>query len=91
MSSKSVNWILVVLTVASLAFGVYQYNRSNQLTKKTIEWKSKYEEAIIDMEDAHNRIEKMEENVQKALRESEEHRKMAEVALAELQKRKGKK
>lgn len=89
MNSKS--WILIALTVVSLGFGAYQYSRSNQLVKETVEWKSKYEEAIIDMEDANNRIEKMTEDVQKALKESELHRKSAETALLELQQHKLKK
>jgi hypothetical protein len=51
-------------------------------------WKNKYEEALIDAEDAGQRLEKMKEDLEKALKESEDHRLQAEAALQELQKRK---
>jgi hypothetical protein len=91
MNSKSVNRLLIALTVVSLAFGAYQYNRSNQLTKETTEWKTKYEEALIDMVDANKRIETMKVDLEKTLKESESHRIKSEAALLELEQHKGKK
>jgi hypothetical protein len=91
MNSKSVSIALLAIAVLSVSFAVFQYSKSNGLTKETIEWKTKYEEALIDMEDANKRIETMKEDLEKTLKESETHRKNAEAALLELQQHKGKK
>jgi multidrug resistance efflux pump len=91
MKAKSVSLVLLAIAFLSMAFAFFQYNRSHDLTKQTIEWKTKYEEALIDMEDANKRIEAMREDLEKTLKESEAHRKNAEAALLELQRHKLKK
>lgn len=91
MNNKSTSVILVIATILSITAAAYQYYKMDTLQKETTEWKSKYEEALIDMEEANKRIELIREDLEKALKESEEHSKRAEDALLELQKHKGKK
>ncbi len=88
MNTKPINLVLIVLTVVSISFGGYQYYKTSSLMEETTGWKSKYEEALIDMEEANKRIETMKEDLEKALKDSEEHRLKAEAALLELQKHK---
>jgi hypothetical protein len=88
MNTKSLNLVLILITIVALSFGGYQFYKSSSFVKETSEWKSKYEEALIDMEEANKRIEIMKEDLEKALKESEEHRIKAEEALLELQKHK---
>ena len=90
MNNKSIPTILGFVAVLSLALAGYQYYRTSTLESETIEWKLKYEEALIDMEEANKRIELMKEDLEKALKDSEEHRLKAEEALEELQKHKRK-
>lgn len=90
MNNKSTTVILIAATVLSLVFAGYQTMSSNALKAETTEWRSKYEEALIDMEEANKRIELMREDLEKALKESESHRLSAEQALQELQKHKSK-
>jgi benzoyl-CoA reductase/2-hydroxyglutaryl-CoA dehydratase subunit BcrC/BadD/HgdB len=89
MTSKPITLLLAVVAVAALAFGVYTQNKVSKLSEEMTMWKTKYEEALIDAEDAGQRIEKMKEELEAALKESEKHRAEAEAALQELQKRKG--
>jgi hypothetical protein len=91
MNSKSVSIALLAIAVMSVSFAVYQYSKSDSLVKENIEWKTKYEEALIDMVDANKRIETMKVDLEKTLKESETHRKSAETALLELQQHKSKK
>jgi septal ring factor EnvC (AmiA/AmiB activator) len=91
MNTKYVTITLLVIAVLSVAFSVFQYTRSADLAKETNEWRTKYEEALIDMEDANKRIEAMRVDLEKALKESELHRARAEAALIELQQHKLKK
>jgi exonuclease VII small subunit len=88
MNNKTVTYVLIAVAAASLLFGLYEYKRANDLST---EWQLKYEEALIDVEEATTRLERTKEDLEKALAESEQHRKMAEEALAELNKQKGKK
>ncbi|MFM9837666.1 MAG: hypothetical protein ACKVOQ_05335 [Cyclobacteriaceae bacterium] len=91
MNSKSVSFSILAIAVISIAFAGFQYTKAADLTNENIEWKTKYEEALIDMEDANKRTETMKEDLEKALRESELHRKSAEATLHELQQHKLKK
>lgn len=91
MNNKSTSLILVIATLLSLTAAVYQYYQTNSLKKETVEWKAKYEEALIDMEEANKRIELIREDLEKALKDSEDHRLKAEAALLELQKHKARK
>ncbi len=91
MNSKSVSIALLAIAVLSVSFAIFQYSKSDNLVKENIEWKIKYEEALVDMEEANKRIETMKEDLEKTLKESEAHRKNAEAALLELQQHKGKK
>lgn len=88
MNSKTTTYVLVFLLIASLVFAFYTYDRARKLDSEKSEWQAKYEEAIIDAENAAQREEKLKEELQKALQDSEMHRKQAEDALAELKKHK---
>lgn len=88
MNSKFVTTILAGITILSLAFGVYSYSRASRLERETEQWKSKYEEAIIDAEEAGERIEKMKEELEAALKIAEQQRDMAVKALEQAQKKK---
>ncbi len=91
MNSKSVSIGLLAIAVLSVSFAIFQYIASNDLVKENNEWKTKYEEALIDMVDANKRIEIMKMDLEKTLKESETHRIKAETALLELEQHKGKK
>jgi hypothetical protein len=81
MNFKITSYVLIVLLAGSLAFGFY-------MKKEASEHEAKYEEAIIDAENAVAREKKLEEKLMEALNDSEMHRKQLEAALAELQKSK---
>jgi hypothetical protein len=91
MNSKSISIALVAIAALSVSFAIFQYSKSDNLVKENIEWKTKYEEALIDMVDANKRIETMKVDLEKTLKESEAHRIKAEAALLELEQHKGKK
>lgn len=87
MNSKLTTIILLVLFLAAAAFGFYQHNRAAAL-------ESKYEEALVDMEEAYKRLEEKDLELQSTLKlaeaareEAERHRLLAEEAL---QKKSGK-
>lgn len=85
MNSKTVTYVLIAVAVASLIFGAYEYKRANDINA---EWQAKYEEALLDLEDATTREAQANDKLKVALEESEKHRKMAEDALEELNKKK---
>jgi hypothetical protein len=85
MNSKTVTYVLIAVAVASLIFGVYEYKRANDINA---EWQAKYEEALLDLEDATTREAQANGKLKVALEESEKHRKMAEDALEELNNKK---
>jgi exonuclease VII small subunit len=76
--SKGFTYFLIVALIASLASNFYIYSHA-----KTVE--GKYEEALVDVEEATTRLEQAKVALEKALKESEEHRIMAEEALAKLE------
>lgn len=82
--NKTVTYLLIAITAASLIFAGYSYNRANTI-------QIKYEEALVDVEEATVRLEEAKQKLEVALKDSEEHRKRAEDALAELEKHKAKK
>lgn len=88
MNAKTTSYLLGFLFLAASVFAFYSHNRASELEAEKTEWQAKYEEALIDAEESGQRIEKMKEELELALKESEEHRKQAEAALSELQKRK---
>lgn len=88
MNNKTVTYVLIAVAAVSLIFGAYEYKRANDLST---EWQAKYEEALIDVEEATTREMQANEKLKVALEESEKHRKTAEDALAELNKQKTKK
>lgn len=88
MNSKITTYLLGTLLTGALIFGFYSHDRAQKLEADKTELETKYEEALIDAEESGQRIEKMKEELEKALQDSEMHRKMAENALSELQKRK---
>lgn len=88
MNSKFVTTTLAGVTILSLAFGMYSYSKASKLERETEEWKSKYEEAIVDAEEAGERIEKIKEQLEAALLEANRQREVALKALEEAQKKK---
>jgi Tfp pilus assembly protein PilO len=88
MNSKTVNYVLTVLLVGALGFAFYTKNKAEKHEADNKMWESKYEEAIDDAQESSQRIEKMKEELEKALSESETHRKAAEEALADCPKKK---
>ena len=88
MNSKFITTMLAGVTILSLAFGIYNYSKASKLERETEEWKTKYEEAIVDAEEAGERIEKMKEELEAALKESQKQRDIAIMALEEAQKKK---
>ncbi len=91
MNSKITTYVLGALLAGALIFGFYAHDCAQKLEAEKTEWQSKYEEALIDAEDSGQRIEKMKEELEKALKDSETHRMQLEVALSELQKKSAKK
>lgn len=88
MNSKFVTTILAGVTILSLAFGIYSYSKASQLERETEAWKAKYEEAIVDAEEAGERIEKMKDQLVAALQEANRQRDAAIRALEEAKKKK---
>lgn len=88
MNSKMTTYLLGFFLLVSLVFAFYSHDKAEKLDAEKSELQTKYEEAIIDAEEAGQRIEKMREELEKALSDSERHRQQAEDALNELQKRK---
>lgn len=91
MNNKTTTYLLIVVTLASLLFGAYSYNRASTIESEVEQWKAKYEEALVDVEEATTREQKAKEELEKALKDSEEHRMKAEEALAQLEKNKARK
>jgi Fic family protein len=90
MNSKFVTTLLAGITILSLAFGLYNYSKASRLERETEEWKLKYEEAIVDAEDAGERIEKMKQQLEEALKVAQAERDKAIEALQEAQNQKKK-
>ncbi|MFZ2906410.1 MAG: hypothetical protein WAZ98_09420 [Cyclobacteriaceae bacterium] len=88
MNSKMTTYLLGFFLLVSLVFAFYSHDKAEKLDAEKSELQTKYEEAIIDAEEAGQRIEKMREELEKTLSDSERHRQQAEDALNELQKRK---
>jgi len=88
MNSKTTSYLLAVLLGGTLIFAFFNYNRANKLESEKTEWQSKYEEALIDAEESGQRIERMKEELEKALALAEKHEKELQQALNELQKKK---
>jgi endonuclease V-like protein UPF0215 family len=88
MNSKFVTVLLAGITILSIAFGFYNYSKASRLERETEQWKLKYEEAIVDAEEAGERIEKMKEELEVALKEAQQQREIAIQALQEAQKKK---
>ncbi len=88
MKTNTFSIVLIAITCASLIFATYTYNQVSETEDEILVWKTKYEEALIDTEEATTRIERMREDLEKALKESELHRIRTETALLELQKHK---
>lgn len=88
MNTKTLNIIFALIAVLTSAFAIYAWNRMRQLEEETENWKAKYEEAIIDAEEAVERIEKMEKELEAALQMAEQQRQQALEALEKSQKSK---
>jgi Flp pilus assembly protein TadB len=59
--------VLALTTAGALIFAIYTYSRIQQLQKENERWKAKYEEAIIDAEEAVQRIRQMEQQMADSL------------------------
>ncbi|MDL5047346.1 hypothetical protein QQ054_15110 [Oscillatoria amoena NRMC-F 0135] len=88
MSSKFITSVLIAVTILSLAFGFYSYNRSSKLERETNEWKLKYEEALVDAEEAGQRLERLNEQLQAALEEAKRQEALAVKAMEDAQRKK---
>lgn len=91
MKTKYFSYTLIAIICVAMIFIGYTFTRITKIEKETSIWKTKYEEALIDMENANTRIALMKEDLEKALKDSETHRLQAEDALLQLQKKKIKK
>lgn len=59
--------VLALTTAGALIFAIHTYSRIQQLQKENERWKAKYEEAIIDAEEAVQRIRQMEQQMADSL------------------------
>jgi len=91
MNSRLTTIVLSVLLLASLAYAVYTSSQLVSMNTEVEVWKDKYEEALIDMEEAFKRLEEKDNEVKALLVEAEKQRTRAEDALVELQKQKTRK
>ncbi len=87
MNSKFLTVLFAGIAILSMAFGVYYYDKASMLGRETEEWKLKYEEAIVDAEEAGQRLEELNEKLQVALAEAEIQKSIALKALEESQKK----
>lgn len=77
MNSKLTSIVLGILLIGSLAYAFYANSQITEL-KKEIEtsnkevqnWEKKYEEALIDMEEAFKRLEEKDNELKAALEEA---------------------
>ncbi|MDW8330381.1 MAG: hypothetical protein RMK43_01935 [Cyclobacteriaceae bacterium] len=88
MKAKTLNVVLAIIALATSASGFYAWNRMRQLEKESEEWKAKYEEAIIDAEEAVERVQKLEKQLEDALREAETQKQQALQQLEQARKNK---
>jgi hypothetical protein len=77
--------------LAALSAAVYTASQMAAMSSQAEEWKEKYEEAIIDVMDAHKRLEEKEKQLQEALVEAQLQRAIAEEALKNSQQQRGRK
>jgi predicted PurR-regulated permease PerM len=88
MNNRTLTLILAVVALASLSFAFYANSQRAKLENDATVWKDKYEEALIDMEEANKRLVEYEDKLKIALIESEKHRQQAEQALKDLEAKK---
>ena len=86
MNSKLTTYILVAIIVVLAGFAYYSNSQVNELKKEATVWKEKYEEALVDMEDAFKRLEEKDNQLKAALIQAEQAREAAEEALLAAQK-----
>lgn len=86
MNSKLTTYILVAIIVVLAGFAYYTSRQVNELKKEATVWKTKYEEALEDMEDAFKRLEEKDVQLKAALEKAQEERIRAEEALLSAQK-----
>lgn len=91
MNSKTLNIVLGILLVSALAFSFYSNSHSTKMKGEVENWEKKYEEALIDMEEAYKRLEDKDKELKNALEEAKKQKQIAEESLKELQKSKGRK
>ena len=78
MNSKITTYVLVALLIAASVFAFYQRDQAAQ-------HEAKYEEALVDAENAVQREEKLKKALEAAEKDCEQKLKQAEDALAQLQ------
>ncbi len=86
MNSKLTTYILVTIVVVLAGFAYYSTSQVNELKRESAVWQEKYEEALVDMEEAFKRLEEKDNQLKAALVEAEKARETAEVALLAAQK-----
>ncbi len=89
MKLSKLTWILGALTAASLTWGIYSWNRMRYLEKQTENWKAKYEEAIIDAEEAVQRVQAMEQKMAEELAKAESEKTQLREQLQQIKGKAG--
>lgn len=88
MQNKTLTLIFALIAFASSAYALYAWNRLHTLQRESENWKEKYEEAIIDAEEAVERIKKMEKELEAALRQADAQCKEALEFMEQSKKKK---
>lgn len=88
MKAKTLNIVLAIIALTTSTLAFYNWSRMRRLEKESEEWKAKYEEAIIDAEEAVERVQKLEKQLEDALREAEIQKQQALQQLEQARKNK---
>ncbi|GIV37105.1 MAG: hypothetical protein KatS3mg032_1484 [Cyclobacteriaceae bacterium] len=88
MKFKPLTVVLVVITVCTLAWSIYTWERIRHLEKESEIWKAKYEEALIDTEEAVQRMRALEQQMAEALATAEREKNELLKQLEQLKKNK---
>ncbi len=88
MKFKPLTAVLIVITICALAWSTYTWERIRHLEKESEIWKAKYEEALIDTEEAVQRVQAMEQQMTEALERAEREKNDLLTQLEQLKKNK---
>lgn len=88
MKFKPLTAVLVAITFCALAWSIYTWERIRHLEKESEIWKAKYEEALIDTEEAVQRLRALEQQMAEALATAEREKNELLKQLEQLKKNK---